>query len=155
MLDGIAPELLWFLLGVALIIGELVLPGFIIFFFGIGAWVTALGAGLGILKSFDSQIIVFLLSSGIALVLFRQKGKKYFMGKSSGKLESGKSLDDVKGERALVISSITPNTIGGKVEFHGTLWDASSDVGIAKGTAVEIVERKNLTLNVKPLESKG
>ena len=36
------PELVWFIAGLGLFLLELVLPGFVIFFFGIGAWVTAL-----------------------------------------------------------------------------------------------------------------
>jgi len=33
--------LLWFLLGLGVMALELVLPGFVIIFFGIGAWITA------------------------------------------------------------------------------------------------------------------
>ena len=36
------PELMWFILGLILFLLELVIPGFFIFFFGLGAWVTAL-----------------------------------------------------------------------------------------------------------------
>lgn len=34
------PELVWFIIGLVLFLLELVLPGFVIFFFGVGAWVT-------------------------------------------------------------------------------------------------------------------
>jgi len=36
------PEMIWFILGLVLFLLELVVPGFVIFFFGIGAWVAAL-----------------------------------------------------------------------------------------------------------------
>ena len=151
IIEGINPELLWFIVGLVFIVAELMMPGFIIFFFGIGAWVTALGAGLGILPSFNLQLLTFLVSSGFSLAIFRKKGKKYFEGKVSGKLAAGEDLDDIRGQRAVVIAPIEPNAVGGKVEYHGTVWQASSDVAIENGAVVVITERKNLVLHVKPL----
>lgn len=151
LIEGINPELLWFIVGLVFIVAELMMPGFIIFFFGIGAWMTALGAGLGILPSFNLQLVTFLLSSGLSLALFRKQGKKYFEGKVSGKLEPGQDLEDIRGQRAVVIAPIQPNAVGGKVEYHGTVWQASSTVAIENGVEVEITERKNLVLHVKPL----
>ena len=151
LIEAISPELLWFIVGLVLIVAELMMPGFIIFFFGIGAWVTALCVGTGVISSFNLQLLTFLVSSGISLALFRKQGKKYFEGKVSGKLEPGQDLEDIRGQRAVVIAPIQPNAIGGKVEYHGTVWQASSTVAIENGAQVEITERKNLVLHVKPL----
>jgi len=41
--------------------------------------------------------------------------------------------------------------LGGKVEFHGTDWEARSDEEITEGTVVEIVGKDNITLRVKAL----
>jgi len=144
-------ELMWFILGLILLLAELALPGLVIIFFGIGAWVTALAIWLGLVSSFGVQLLTFLVSSVLSLALFRKHGKKYFQGDISGKLAPGQSLDDVKGEKAVVIAAIKPKGLDGKVEFNGTVWAAESDVAIEKGAVVEIIERTNLTLKVKPL----
>ena len=151
MFESSQSELYWFLLGLALMLGELALPGFVIVFFGIGAWITALCIWLGIAHAFNTQLFLFLISSVLSLVLFRKQGKKYFQGRVSGKLDDVSKLDDVKGERAVVVEDILPAALTGKVEFHGTNWNATSEAKIAKGTPVEILERENLTLKVKPI----
>ncbi len=151
MFDNASAELLWFLVGLVLLLSELILPGFVIIFFGAGAWVTALLVGFDLLPSFNAQLLVFLATSVLALVVFRKKGQRYFEGRVSGVWNPSASMEDLKGDRAVVISPITPNTPGGKVEYHGTSWNAESDVPIALGQPVVIVERKNLVLHVKPL----
>lgn len=54
--------------------------------------------------------------------------------------------------QAIVIDAIRPNTKG-RVKFHGTSWPALGEQGIAiaPGTNVYVVDRKNLTLIVKPI----
>ncbi len=148
MTDGLSPQLLWFLLGIGLALAELALPGFVIFFFGIGAWVTAVTTWLGFTGSLESQLMVFLGSSLVSLYLFRRKGVQAFKGKVSG---VSVDVDDIRGARAVVTVEIDPKGVEGKVEFHGTSWAAESDVRIAAGTVVEVVERTNLTLKVKPV----
>ncbi|MGA9117461.1 MAG: NfeD family protein [Bacteroidota bacterium] len=144
-------ELLWFLGGLGFFLAELILPGFVIVFFGIGAWITALLVGLGLLPSFNGQLLVFLGSSVLALVFLRRKGRELFQGKVTRVPRPGASMEDVRGERAVVIVSIVPNGEGGKVEFHGTLWNADADLPVEKGQVVEIVEQSNLRLKVKPI----
>ncbi len=151
MVEGMPAELLWFLLGLVLILSELVLPGFVMIFFGIGAWITALGVLVGVADAFNVQLLLFLVSSILSLVLFRKQGKKYFRGRVSHTLDDVAALDDVRGGRAIVVEDIVPSTLSGRVEFHGTLWKAIADGEIKKGTPVEILERHDLTLKVKPL----
>jgi membrane protein implicated in regulation of membrane protease activity len=145
--------LFWFLLGIFFLLIELLHYGFIFFFFGIGALITSLITWLGITDSLSIQIIIFIASSVISLILFRRKLSKVFKGKVTGKISDEKSIDDIKGERVIVVSDIIPNSLGGKVEFHGTVWEASADVPIKKGQVVEIVDRVVLTLKVKPINN--
>lgn len=151
MFDNASAELLWFLLGLVLLVSELALPGFVIVFFGIGAWITALLAGIGVLPSFNAQLLVFLVTSVLALVLFRKRGKKYFEGRVSRVWNPDASMEDLRGQRAVVLMPITPGTPGGKVEFHGTSWNAEADVPLRPGQIVEITGQDNLTLRVKPI----
>lgn len=152
MFDAESSELLWFIIGLVFMLAELAIPGFVVIFFGIGAWITALCAALGLVDSFNAQVAVFLVSSILTLVLFRKQGKKYFKGRVSGIAGAEDALDNLRGQKAVALSDLVPKALGGKVEFNGTVWEAESDMRISKGTTVEIVERKNLVLIVKPLE---
>ena len=141
--------LLWFILGVAFFIIEMVMPGFVLMFFGIGAWITAILTWAGILNSFPLQIVVFILSSVITLFLLRTKLSNYFKGKASGNEDS---LTSVIGQKAVVKKEIKPGEVSGRVEFNGTRWNAEADEQIPEGTVVEITERKNLILRVRPFK---
>ena len=67
-LSAVSPVLAWFLLGILLFALELALPGMIVFFFGVGAWCAALAVFL-LPMSLASQLLVFLITSLVALVL--------------------------------------------------------------------------------------
>lgn len=150
MFDALSNELMWFLTGLIFLLAEFMIPGFVIFFFGVGAWIVALLLWFNVALSFNSQLVIFLISSLLSLVLFRRYGKKYFQGKV--KTDDAQTFDDIRGEKATVMVDIAPNGVEGKVEFHGTMWNAESDVAIQKGTIVEVVERNNLILKVKPVQ---
>ena len=147
-MESLSNELLWFLFGLVVMLGEIITPGFVLIFFGMGAWIISLLLWLGVPISFTSQLFIFLIVSVLLLVVFRKYGKKYFQGKVSRPDVAG-SIDDIRGEKATALSDIQP-LIGGKVEFHGTVWNAEAEVAIAKGASVEVLERNNLTLKVKP-----
>ncbi len=151
MEQWIDPELAWFLVGLVLLLAELVTPGFVVIFFGIGAWVTALFVALDVTPTFDAQLITFMAASVVSLLFFRKKGKELFEGRKSGGYGADDSIDSIVGEKAVVVEPISPRASGGKVEYNGSHWEADADVAIAKGATVTIVERRNLTLIVKPL----
>jgi membrane protein implicated in regulation of membrane protease activity len=147
--DFLKPELIWFLIGLALLILEFALPGLIIFFFGVGAWVVALIClitDIGI----NTQLVIFILSSVLSLLCLRKWLKGVFMGHVKSKQDMTEELKEFIGERAVVKEKITPKA-GGKVEFHGTNWAAEADEEIAEGTVVEIIGKDNITLKVKLL----
>jgi inner membrane protein len=146
MLEVINPSLLWFLIGILLFIIELILPGFILFFFGIGAWITALVCLTGWQVSFPLQIAIFLVTSLLSLFLLRKKMSVYFKGSVS---EEKEYLQDIIGKKVRVVNKIIPGGIDGKVELNGTRWAAESDDEINKDELAEIISRKNLVLKVK------
>ena len=64
------PEVIWFIIGLALLISEFILPGVVIIFFGIGAWVTTIFILIfGI--SLNYQLVVFISTSLLSLALLR------------------------------------------------------------------------------------
>ena len=75
----LSAALIWFLVGVAFLVSELMAPGFILIFFAAGSWVTALFTWLfGIDLTF--QIALFVVSSLILLFTLRKIGLKTFKG---------------------------------------------------------------------------
>ncbi len=147
--DFLKPEIIWFLIGLALLIMEFVLPGLIIAFFGVGAWIVAivcLITNIGI----NTQLIIFILSSVLSLLCLRKWLKGVFLGHTVSKQNLKQNLEEFVGQRAVVKETITPKA-GGKVEFHGTNWEARADEEIAEGAMVEIIGKDNITLKVKLL----
>jgi membrane protein implicated in regulation of membrane protease activity len=140
------PELFWFILGLVLFLAELVIPGFFIFFFGLGAWIAALVCLIGE-PGTNLQIIIFALTSVISLITLRRIiQKKFFYSKGT---ESADVEDEFTGKEAMATSDFGPD-LKGKVEFKGTTWKAESKSDIKEGQPVIIIEKENFTLFVKP-----
>ena len=147
--DFLRPEIIWFLIGLVLLILEFVMPGLIIFFFGVGAWVVALIClitDIGI----NTQLIIFIVSSVLSLLCLRKWLKGIFIGHIVSKQDMTENLEEFVGQKAVVKEKIMPKA-GGKVEFHGTNWSAIADEEIAEGTVVKIIGKDNITLKVRTL----
>jgi membrane protein implicated in regulation of membrane protease activity len=140
------PELFWFILGLLLFLLELVLPGFFIFFFGLGAWVVSLIcliANPGV----NLQIVIFAVVSVLTLMTLRKIiQKKFFYSKGR---ESEDVEDEFTGKEALALADFGPGKKG-TVEFKGTQWKAESKADIKQGDPVIITEKDSFTLIVKP-----
>ena len=143
------PELIWFLVGLGLLLMEFVLPGLIIFFFGVGAWVVALLC-LVMDVSLNTQLLIFIVTSVLSLVCLRKWLKGIFLGHTTSQQDMTQDLNEFIGEHAMVQEKITAQ-VPGKVELHGTLWTAQAEQDIDKGTPVEVIAKDNLTLTVKPV----
>ncbi len=143
------PEIIWFIIGLVLLVSEFVVPGFVVFFFGVGAWIVAMTClfwNIGI----NTQLIIFIISSVVSLVALRKWVTGIFKGHIFERQNSSQDLEDYVGQRAIVKKKIQAE-LGGRVEFHGTDWDAQADSEISEGTIVQIIGKENLTLKVKTL----
>ena len=134
---------IWFIIGFLCFLLEFVLPGLILFFFAVGAWIVA-ALSLFIDMSINIQIIVFLASSILTILLFRKWVKKIIQAKKhSTELE-----DEFLGKTGRAETFIGPGKIG-KVDFKGTVWDAKSADSIEKGEDVIIIGNDSILLIVK------
>ena len=140
------PDLFWFFIGLAFLLLELVIPGFVIIFFGIGAWITSLVCLIAN-PGLDLQIIIFSVTSILSLLLFRKMlAKKFF--KEGG--DSPETLaDEFLGKDAVAKEAIKSGEKG-KVEFKGTLWTATAVDDIKAGQTVIITEKESINFIVKP-----
>jgi membrane protein implicated in regulation of membrane protease activity len=146
----VSPILAWFLAGIFFFVIELIAPGFIVFFFGIGAWCVALTIWLVDLN-LSAQLILFLVCSLVSLLLLRTWFKSLFMGTTEEEEDSVNVVPD--SATGVVVNSIKPPA-SGKVKYGGSFWTAVADVAIDEGTVVDIVEQNNLQVRVHPVKSR-
>ena len=139
------PELLWFLIGLALFLLELVVPGFIIFFFGVGAWVTAIICLIAN-PGTNLQIIIFAVVSVLSLIALRRMIQKRFFYSKNNNSEAVE--DEFTGKEGTAKMDFGKGKKG-KVEFKGTVWNAESDSEIQEGKSVIIIKIESLVLKVR------
>jgi len=141
----LSPPFLWSLLGLLLIASEMIIPGFVIFFFGTGAIVTGILSGIipGLSESFAFQGFIWILSSILSFSFFRKKFARIFKGTILNK-----EIDSDVGRTAEVIEAIAPDKPG-RVRYQGTSWKAISYTeSFEPGEKVDIVKEENLTFIV-------
>ncbi|MCI5222064.1 MAG: NfeD family protein [Candidatus Electrothrix sp. AR4] len=146
----VSPILIWFLLGIFFFVTELIAPGFVLFFLGIGAWCVA--SVLTVVDiSLTTQMIIFLICSLATLILLRSRLSSIFSGDSSEKedAENAKSASST----GVVTEAIIPPA-SGRVQYGGSFWRAIAEEPIPKDTVVKIIKRKDLVLQVHTLDSK-
>ncbi len=142
---------IWISVGLLLMLSEFMIPGFIIFCFGVAAIIVGILQAIIPGVPLSVWVIATCILGTILLFVCRRFMPKSMIGtKMTGKCETDVDNDGIIGEKVQVIEKITPAQQG-KVELHGSLWNASADVEIPEGTTVVIQEKKNLTLIVKPL----
>jgi len=139
------PEVSWFVIGLVFFVFELVLPGFFIFFFGLGACTTAIVCLIGN-PGINLQIIIFLTVSVLSLLVFRKmlKKKLFFTGDE----KSQNIENEFIGKDAVAIADFD-SVYRGKVEFKGTTWKAEASIPIKTGQIVKIIDKEGFTLKVK------
>jgi membrane protein implicated in regulation of membrane protease activity len=144
------PPLIWFLVGLGLILLEFVIPGAIIVFFGVGAWIAALFSWLGVTSSLAWQLIIFSVSSVLLLLLLRRRLRAQFLGHSSGEQDLNDNLDEFVGHVVTVTDSIRAGAPG-RVEFKGASWEARSEYSFQPGDRAVITDRDGIQILIGPM----
>lgn len=140
-------HLLWFVVGFCLVIAEFALPGVVVVFFGLGAWLTSLATWLGWLKDPGMQSLFFAVASLVLLFGLRRWVRDWFMGlQETGTAQQAE--DALEGVEVRVVSAIESGGQG-KVELRGAQWNARSDQALQPGTLAIIERRNGLILHVR------
>lgn len=137
-------SLIWFFVGLGLLIAEFAIPGLIVIFFGVGAWAAALLTLLFPI-GVELQLIVFLSVAVLSLIFLRRQLL------SRRDPAAGDLKDELVGSIGEVRVEITPQK-SGSVFAQGTSWEAKADRKIAVGKRVRIVSSDGLKLTVSPVE---
>lgn len=112
---------LWLIAGVIFIIAELMTPGFVLLWFGIGALAAGvlgfLGAGLAL------QISAFLILSVALTIASRTIFEKFFMRHAPGsKIRIG--MDSLPGQVGVVVEQSRGALQEAAVKVYGSIWTA-------------------------------
>lgn len=152
---NISHELIWLVIGIVFIFSELFIPSFVIAFFGGGALITALlRLIIGNPFTLALQLIVFIISSILLLVLLRKYLQKIFMGKLQDERDDQDFNVEI-GKIVIVIQDIQPGGTKGKVKYQGTNWAAKASEKIVVGESVKIIGCENITLIVEKLKEEN
>ena len=140
---------LWIYAGAALVLLELVVPGFVLCFFGLSA------ATVGVLKfAFGDaftpagQLAAFSVFSILYIVLLRRYHTKVFVG---GKVETKTDFDNESVGRVGWLTAAIQPPLTGRVLLGDAEWTAVAESPIAVGTTVKVVSQNNLTLKAECL----
>lgn len=128
----------WLIIGVLLLLSEFLIPGFTIFFFGVGALITTLLVFLipPLQDIVWLQIVIFLIISIVSLVTLR----RFFNVSLKG--EVFKERDDYTGRECLIVEGLSEKKKG-RIKYQGTTWSAFSEKGkFKKGQKATILGKK-------------
>ena len=147
----IDPALYWLIIGVMLFFLEMAVPGFVLFFFALGALCTALVAWLTPI-SVAWQLALFIGASLVSLLSLRDMIQKKFLKTTSEDEEAEERDEDVMlavaGEKGVVSMTIAPPA-GGQIKYAGTFWKATADEEIEEGEIISIVRQEGIVIHVE------
>jgi len=130
-----SPWLVWFLVGIAVMLVELAVPAFVIVFFGLGCWGGAVVAVFSP-DAYSAQVTAFLVVSVVSLLTLRKVAMRVFVGRSEG--PGSEELGNVPvGARVSIDQDLEAGRVG-RVRFRGAMWDAISEDRIPAGSDAEI-----------------
>lgn len=143
--------ILWVILGVGLIIAEIFTLGFVLFWFGIGAFAAAI---FGFLEfGFIWQFLVFGLVSITLTAMSRTIFSNYF-SHDENSIKTG--VDALPGQIGTVSTASKGALNEGAVKVFGSTWTAfpiDEDMPLVEGEKVEVVEVKGSSIYVRKIFS--
>lgn len=136
MFESFPPWLVWFVVGVAIALAELAVPGFVLIFFGLGCLGAALLAAF-FPDAYTAQTATFVLVTILSLLTLRKMAMRIFVGKSETAAPGEDDKDFVK-TRVTIGHDLEPGQQT-RVRYRGTTWDAVARDHIPAGSEAEIV----------------
>ena len=140
--------LLWGIVGVFLIIAEIFTLGFVLFWFGVGAFVAALAAFLGV--GILGQFIIFAVVSIALTVMSRTIFEDYYPFGDDEEHKMG--IDKLPGQIGTVKQRSKGALKEATVNVFGSTWKAlpvDDDSDLEEGEKVEVVRVEGSTIFVR------
>ena len=135
---------IWLYIGAFLMLAEIVSPGFVIFFFGLGAATVAVCKWAFPSMSLACQLALFSVTSILYLLVLRRYMKRLFVG---DKADLGLASEYV-GRLGKVVETIRPE-VPGRILLGDAEWAAAAGERIEAGAEGKGVAQDNLTMRVE------
>jgi membrane protein implicated in regulation of membrane protease activity len=142
--------ILWVILGVGLIIAEIFTLGFVLFWFGIGAFIAALVGFMGF--GFGWQFLAFALVSVVLTAMSRTIFSNYFSESGENDIKMG--VDALPGQIGTVSTASRGALHEGAVKVFGSTWTAfpiDEETPLIEGEKVEVVQVKGSSIYVRKI----
>jgi membrane protein implicated in regulation of membrane protease activity len=142
--------ILWVVLGVGLVVAEIFTLGFVLFWFGIGAFVAALVGFLGF--GFGWQFLAFALVSIALTAMSRTIFANYFSQSGENDIKTG--VDALPGQIGTVSSASKGALHEAAVKVFGSTWTAfpvDDETPLSEGEKVEVVQVKGSSIYVRKI----
>lgn len=141
----------WAILGFVLILGELVIPSFVIVWFGLAGFLVSAAMAVDPSLSLTAQILIWVVCALIMMVLWFRVFKR-----SHHKILIGRASAALVGEIGMISASVAPFK-NGKVRFQKPLvgsdtWDCVAQEEIEVGARVRVERVEGNTVTVKKME---
>ncbi|MBM4245604.1 MAG: NfeD family protein [Deltaproteobacteria bacterium] len=138
----------WMLFGAALLVVEIMLPGsFFVIFFGVGAVVVGLLAGVGAVGEPWLEWLLFSAFSVGSLVAFRGRLLRHFTRSHASTV----GTETYVGDTATLTEDLEAGGVG-RAELRGTVWTVRSHetTRLVRGQRCRVERLDGLTLWVRP-----
>ena len=133
----------WLILAGVFFVGEIITVGFLIFWLGVAALITAL------VSLFTSNVIiqttVFVISSTILIFCTRELSKRI-----SSKDTKVTNAYSIIGQTGIVTKDILGNEVG-QIKVGSEVWTANSNTVITKGSQVKVLNIEGVKAIVEPI----
>lgn len=144
----------WIVIGVLCLIAEAFTFGFVVAYFGVGAFAAAVAAWLG--APLLGQVGVFAVVSAASLALTRRALMDALQGKDAPVLSN---VDVMVGRSGIVTIPISNDMSTGQIRVGTEFWTArllgDGTATVPAGSKVEIVEVKGVTALVRLRDETG
>jgi membrane protein implicated in regulation of membrane protease activity len=139
---------IWIVLGAALIVLELIVPGAVLVFLGTGAMLVAFLIWLGLIQTWVASVTTWFIVSLVLLLVLRSFFQRFISGDTE-RQSTDEDLD-AYGEVVDVVEAIGPDKEG-RIRYRGTTWQATCyDHTLEAGSKAQIVYRESLVWIVEP-----
>ncbi len=137
----------WIIAGLVLVIGEFVVSGLVVIFFGIAALIVGSLKFFGLLDDTTWELTLFAVLSLLSLIFVRRFLNDKLMGQER-ETEGNEDSAGLIGQRATVAEPFSNGT--GTVNYRGARWQAQSSQPLETGQMVRITQHDGLWLTVEP-----
>jgi membrane protein implicated in regulation of membrane protease activity len=146
-------HVVWFIAGIVLMVLELVVPGGIVFFIGLGAVAIAALLFFGVLEGWMQAMTGWFVVSLFLIFALRGFAQRVI----PAEVARGSTDEDLDAyDQIAVVAVRIPAEGEGRINFKGTTWKARNyrqDVDLEPGTRVRIIYRDNISWMVEMQET--